>query len=358
MVQVAFYAPMKSPDSPKPSGDREMARNLLKAISGRGNTGELASELRIYDKTGDWQVQETLQKAARAEVDRLIQELPDETNLWVTYHNYYKAPDLLGPEVCRTRNIPYVQLESTRATSRLNGPWDSFARCAHAASDAAEIIFYHTVNDLITLERERYGTQELVELPPFLPIRGLPAFSTQDGPMLTVGMMRPGDKLVSYRILAAVLAHLAGDWVLNIAGDGPARAEVEALMAPFGNRIRFLGQLDRAALQNIYRNASLMIWPGYNEAYGMVYLEAQASGIPVVAQNRPGVRDVLLPSDHPTVEAGAVGLAARIRAFLNNPDLGRIEGERTRDYIATRHLLPSATDTFWSAVRPLLKDHR
>ena len=357
MARVAFYAPMKSPDSPNPSGDREMARNLMKAISARGDTVELASELRIYDKSGDRQVQEALQKAARAEIHRLIQELPVATNLWVTYHNYYKAPDLLGPEVCRARGIPYVQLESTRATSRLNGSWDRFARCAHVASDAALVIFYHTANDLITLERERYGTQQLVELPPFLPITGLPVISTRDGPMLTVGMMRPGDKLISYKIMGEALAHLTGDWVLDIVGDGPARAEVGALMTRFGNRIRFLGQLDQAALQKVYRNASFMIWPGYNEAYGMVYLEAQASGIPVVAQNRPGVRDVLLPSDHPTVEAGVVGLAARIQEFLNNPGLRRFEGDRARDYIAARHLLPTATDTFWSAVRPLLMDY-
>ena len=357
MARVAFYAPMKSPGSRKPSGDREMARNLMKVIAARGDTVELASELRIYDRTGDRQVQEALQKAARVEADRLIEDLPPETELWVTYHNYYKAPDLLGPMVCRARGIPYVQLESTRATSRLNGPWESFAHSAHVACDAAQVIFYHTANDLITLEREQYGTQRLVELPPFLPITGLPTASAQDGPMLTVGMMRPGDKLTSYTILAEALAHLTGDWALDIAGDGPARADVEALMAPFGDHIRFLEQLDRATLQQVYQNASLMIWPGYNEAYGMVYLEAQSSGVPVVAQDRPGVRDVLLPSEHPAVETGAAGLATRIRTFLNNHDLCRAEGERARHYITTRHLLPAATDTFWSVVRPLLKDH-
>lgn len=241
MARVAFYTPMKAPDSPVPSGDREMARNLMQAIGAQGDTVELASRLRIYDKVGDAQAQAALRAEADAEVQRLIGDLPSDTALWVTYHNYYKAPDLLGPRVCRARNIPYVQLESTRATSRLNGPWAGFAEAAHDACDAAQVIFYHTANDLITLERERYGQQRLVELPPFLPMSELPPASTCDGPMLTVGMMRHGDKLASYTLLAQTLALLPGDWSLNIAGDGPARAKVEAMMAPFGSKVRILG---------------------------------------------------------------------------------------------------------------------
>lgn len=356
MARVAFYAPMKSPDSPTPSGDREMARNLMKAIGAQGDRVELASRLRIYDKTGNRQVQKALEAEAQVEADRLLRDLPAETNLWVTYHNYYKAPDLLGPVVSRARCIPYVQLESTRATSRLNGPWDRFARSAHAACDAAQVIFYHTANDLITLERERYAKQQLVELPPFLPSSTLPDASTLDGPMLTVGMMREGDKLTSYTILAEVLAHLTGDWTLDIVGDGPASSQVEALMTPFAGRVRFLRQLDRAELQQVYKRASLLIWPGFNEAYGMVYLEAQASGVPVVAQDRPGVVDVLLPSDYPGVDVGAAGLASYVQTYLNDPELRRAEGERARRYVAARHLLPAATDTFWSVVRPLLED--
>ncbi|MFY2822740.1 glycosyltransferase family 4 protein [Ruegeria sp. MALMAid1280] len=358
MARIAFYTPMKTPDSPVPSGDREMARNLMQAIGAQGDMVELASRLRIYDKSGDAQLQAALRAEADAEVQRLIDDLPSDTALWVTYHNYYKAPDLLGPRVCKARNIPYVQLESTRATSRLNGPWAGFAKAAHDACDAAQVIFYHTANDLITLERERYGEQRLVELPPFLPLSDLPPASNCDGPMLTVGMMRHGDKLASYTLLAQTLALLPGDWALNIAGDGPARSEVEAMMAPFGPKVRFLGQCDRNALQALYAEASVLVWPGVNEAYGMIYLEAQASGIPVVAQNRPGVRDVLTPSEYPSVEAGPEGLVARLHTLLGDLNLRLSLGAEARDRIADRHMMPTATSRFWQAVRPLLKAAR
>lgn len=355
MARVAFYCPMKAPDSLVPSGDREMARNLMQAIAAQGDTVELASRLRIYDKSGDTQVQAVLRAEAQAEVRRLIAELPLDTALWVTYHNYYKAPDLVGPRVCKARNIPYVQIESTRASSRLNGPWAKFAQSAHDACDAAQVIFYHTANDLFALERDRCGDQSLVELPPFLPLSDLPPASTCDGPMLTVGMMRQGDKLASYDLIAQTLALLDGDWSLNIAGDGPARREVEALMAPFGSRVRFLGQCDRQALQDLYGAASVLVWPGVNEAFGMVYLEAQASGVPIVAQDRPGVRDVLTPSDYPQVSSGAKGLATRLRRLLDDLSLRLSLGAEARTRIAERHLLPAAAERFWRSARPLME---
>ena len=355
MARVAFYAPMKSPDSPKPSGDREMARNLMQAIRAPGDRVDLISGLRIYDKVGDAATQHALRQAAEIEAQRLISDMPEDVDLWVTYHNYYKGPDLLGPVVAQARGLPYVQLESTRATSRLTGPWSGFAKAAHAACDAAQVIFYHTANDLITLKREGHGDQALIELPPFLPVANLPLESTGDGPMLTVGMMRHGDKLSSYRILAEALSHLSGDWHLNIVGDGPARTDVENLMAPFGSHITFLGQLDREVLQRLYGEASIFVWPGVNEAYGMVYLEAQVAGVPVAAQDRPGVRDVLAPADYPAAEAGVKGLAQQIQPLLDDPKRRRTLGQAARTHVATRHLMPKATEVFWAAIRPMLE---
>ncbi|NOD77237.1 MULTISPECIES: glycosyltransferase family 4 protein [unclassified Ruegeria] len=356
MARVAFYAPMKSPDSPTPSGDREMARNLIKALAAEGDRVDLVSDLRIYDKSGDPDLQRTLRGAAVEEAQRLISDLPSDTALWVTYHNYYKAPDLLGPQVCKARGIPYVQLESTRASSRLNGPWAGFAAAAHQACDTADVIFYHTANDLITLERDRFGDQALVELPPFLPQSELPPETNGEGPMLTVGMMRHGDKMASYQILAETLSHLTGEWLLNIAGDGPARSEVEALMAPFGEKVSFLGQLDRDALQATYEHASLLVWPGVNEAYGMIYLEAQAAGVPLLAQDRPGVRDVLAPATYPSVDTGARGFAIRLQTLLEDASLRHSLGAAARSYVADRHLMPQATARLWATLRPLLKD--
>ncbi|MEM7321279.1 MAG: glycosyltransferase family 1 protein, partial [Pseudomonadota bacterium] len=239
-----------------------MARNLMALIEAAGYQPFLASDLRIYDKQGNSRVQDDLNLAAGAETRRLIRDLPDDIGLWVTYHNYYKSPDLIGPAVSKARGLTYVQFESTRASSRLNGPWSGFARAAHQASDAAQVIFYQTANDLITLDRDRFENQTLVHLRPFLTRSDLPAATSGLGSMLTAGMMRQGDKLASYRLIADMLHLLDGDWALEIAGDGPARPQVMDMMAPFGNRVRFLGQLAPEDLAAAYERAGMFVWPG------------------------------------------------------------------------------------------------
>jgi glycosyltransferase involved in cell wall biosynthesis len=108
-------------------------------------------------------------------------------------------------------------------------------------------------------------------------------------------MMRPGDKLASYRILAQALAGLLDlPWQLLVAGDGPARGEVEAALAVLGpGRVVPLGRMDEAALLDCYGAADLCLWPAVNEAYGMALLEAQAAGLPVVAGASGGVPSIL-----------------------------------------------------------------
>lgn len=344
-MRLAFYAPLKAPDAPSPSGDRAMARALIAALERGGANVTLASTLRSRDGAGDADTQHRLIDAATREIARIIplgQSMGWQA--WITYHNYYKAPDLIGPAVARALDIPYLQIESSRARKRLNGPWARFASAAEAASDAADVIFYLTHRDAEALARDMPPAQRLFHLPPFLARETLPEPSTLAGAMLSVGMLRHGDKLASYRIIAETLAQLAPDgWSLNIAGDGPARAEVAALMAPFGSAVTFLGQLDAPAMALTYQRASLLFWPGVNEAFGLAYLEAQAAGLPVVAQNRPGVRDVLAPAHFPPPDKGAAPLAKQISSLLSQPDLRSRRSAQARDYVRTHHLLPAAT---------------
>ena len=350
MIPAAFYAPLKAPDHPNPSGDRELARALLQALDLAGFAPSVASDLRLFDKTGA--DQEELCAAAEAALpDVIAQGRATGWRLWVTYHNYYKAPDLLGPPVCAALGIPYVQIESTRAKKRLTGPWAGFAAAAEAAADAADVIFYFTQRDSEALRAYAPSGQQIVHLSPFLPRADLPPVSSRNGSMLAVAMMRPGDKLASYSLLAEALAHVRGDWRLDIAGDGTARAEVEALMRPFGTRVRFLGQLSSAELENVYAQASVLVWPGVNEAIGLTYLEAQAAGIPVLAQDRPGLRDVIAPElPRPSVEDGAPGYAAALEQVLLDPPTPEV----LRAHVSQRHLLSSAAETLRVTLSPIV----
>ncbi|KIN75996.1 glycosyltransferase family 4 protein [Sulfitobacter mediterraneus] len=343
-MRLAFYAPMKPPDDPLPSGDRSIARGLVAALDHLGAEVTLASRFRSRDGRGNTEVQADLMAQATSEITRAVaQGKTAGWQAWLTYHNYYKAPDLIGPHVAAALGIPYLQIESTRARKRLDGPWAAFAKAAEAASDAAQVIFYFTKHDAETLHRDAPQSQVLIHLPPFLNRDTLPAASDLTGPMLSVGMMRSAAKLPSYRIIAETLAMLPDTgWSLQIAGDGPARAEVDALMVPFGDKVRCLGALDEAALREVYRTSSLLFWPGIDEAFGMVYLEAQAAGLPVIAQDRPGVREVLAGVSYPAVQDGPAALAARITDLMNNPAKRHKAASEARNMITQHHLLPAA----------------
>ncbi|MBE1283845.1 MAG: glycosyltransferase [Rhodobacteraceae bacterium] len=355
MNRIAFYAPMKPPTHPVPSGDRQMARNLLALLRHGDTRVDVVSELQSHDKAGDTDIQSGLLTQARAEVERLIATLPP-TDLWVTYHNYYKAPDLIGPTICRVRDIPYVQIEASRAKSRLTGKWAGFAQAAHDACDAADVIFHLTSQDHIALNRDKPAGQMLVHLAPFLLREDLPPASPLNGPILSAGMMRAGDKLDSYRLIAQTLPHLRDDWQLQIAGDGPVRDQIEQMMAPFGPRVRFLGELSRDQMQAAYEQAGVFFWPGVNEAYGMVYLEAQAAGLPVVAQNRPGVSDVVMPGPiYPFPEDGPGAMAQQLNILLSDPDLRKQRGTGARRHIRDNHLAPAARQRLWDTLTPLME---
>ncbi len=354
MGPIAFYAPMKPPSHPTPSGDRQMARALMAAL-GASVEIDLVSELRLYEGKGDAALQATLQDQAEAEAARLIAQ-GAKWQAWVTYHNYYKAPDIIGPLVSGALNIPYILIESTRSPKRLNSPWSKFAALAEAASNHADLIFYFTDRDFAALDNLKPQHQTLTKLHPFLPDKTLPrAALLESKSILAVAMFRAGDKMASYELIAQTLPLLTtSNWQLDIAGAGPANAAVQALFEPFTAQVNFLGLLDRVGLNAAYHNATALLWPGINEAFGMVYLEAQAAGVPVIAQDRMGVRDVVQPDGLVPVEKGAAGLAKALDELLQSRALARTRGKAARDMVSQNHLLGTASKTLLNGIAGLL----
>lgn len=325
-----------------------MARGLMKALHVAGFEPSVASTLQVRDSAGCAQRQSELIKAAHHEAQKIIDAAPGASwRAWITYHNYYKAPDLVGPQVSRALNIPYVLIEATRARKRLTGAWARFSRLAEEASDTANAICYMTERDAEALRAYAPAGQVIRRLRPFLARENLPPQTTRSGSLLSVGMMRKGDKLASYELIAQALALLkTKDWHLQIAGDGPARPDVEALMSLYGEKVTFLGALDPIGLQQAFCNNSILFWPGVNEAFGMTYLEAQAAGLAVLAQARPGVTDVLTPGhDYPAVEDGAPALASKLDVLLSDKNHVAALGQDARRHVGEHHLVSGAAIT-------------
>jgi glycosyltransferase involved in cell wall biosynthesis len=344
-----------------------MARLLMKALERAGFLPRLASELRSLDKGGDKAFQEQVRRQCLEEASRLVghyRALPQEQRpaAWFTYHVYYKAPDWIGPHVADALKIPYMIAEGSRASKRAGGSWALGHEGAEEALNRADAIFVMTAHDREALQAAMPIHQSLVDLPPFLDMQDWPQAGSRRLPyaqprLLTVAMMRDGDKLASYRILAAALHDLAErPWSLDIVGDGPARDEVARLFAPFGQRIRFHGQIEsRADLAALYESADLFVWPAVNEAYGMVLLEAQAFGCPVVAGAYGGVASV--------VEDGRTGLltspgssaafADAVAAMLDSPDRRESFRLAARSFVQEERSIDRAAMRLRAALDPL-----
>ncbi len=297
-MRIAFYAPLKTPDHPVVSGDREMARLLMRALRLAGHAVDLVSDLRAYLRDNDEGLLADLLAAAAAETQRLGRAFAASPppDIWFTYHPYYKSPDLLGPFLCARLGIPYVTAESSWSARRGSGAWgEAQKRVAEAAGMAAVNVCF-TRRDAAGL-REGVPGARIGMLAPFIDTAAFRAADTgrDAARLICVAMMRPGDKLASYRMLAQALANLRGrPWSLSIVGDGPCRAEVEALFGPLGpDRIIVHGQMDKADIAALLASASIYVWPGCGEAFGLAYLEAQAAGLPVVAQATAGVPEVV-----------------------------------------------------------------
>ena len=103
--------------------------------------------------------------------------------------------------------------------------------------------------------------------------------------------------LVPYKRIEIAIAACARAGVpLTIVGDGPERAALERAATA---DTRFLGRVPDEAIRDLYRRAAVTILPG-EEDFGIVPLEAQACGRPVVALGRGGARE--------TVKHGETGI--------------------------------------------------
>jgi glycosyltransferase involved in cell wall biosynthesis len=377
-MRIAFYAPMKPPDHSAPSGDRRVARLLIQALGLAGHEVALASRLRSYDREGSRRRQAALRasgaRLARRLVESLQQRPPDERpDLWFTYHLYHKAPDWLGPAVAGALGIPYVVAEASFARKQAGGPHASGHAAVARALARADAVISFTPEDeagvapLVREARRLHRLAPFLDQAPFAAARAgraahraALARRLELDPalpwLLAVGMMRPGDKLASYRLLARALDLIAGRrYALIVVGDGAARATVEDELA--GPLVRMAGAQEPEAMPEFYAAADLMVWPAVNEAYGMALLEAAAAGLPAIAGRERGVPEIIAEG-----ETGRLveprrpeAFAAALVALLDDEGLRARLGAAAMARVAERHSLSAASAALDAILHALVR---
>jgi glycosyltransferase involved in cell wall biosynthesis len=128
-------------------------------------------------------------------------------------------------------------------------------------------------------------------------------------------------KRVDLAIDACAQVHLP----LKIVGDGPERASLERRA---NGRAEFLGRLPSDQVRDLYRRAAAVLLPG-EEDFGIVPLEAQACGSPVVALGRGGACETVVHGetgllvDEPSTDAFAEALTDVVRRDFDHAAIRR-----------------------------------
>lgn len=279
-------------------------------------------------------------------------------NLWLTYHTYYKSPDVLGPWISRLLHIPYVLFQpmyGTRKRKRRETRVGFYLN--RIALKAADHAFTNNLDDLEALRRVLPAGRISYIAPGIFPdhfqrsegarsfIReryGVPPDVTL---LLTAAMLRADVKFasISYLLRSLALLRREGmDFRLLLAGDGAMEGEARALAdSLLPGLVVFAGRVERTEMPAYFSAADIFVFPGIGESLGMVFLEAQACGCPVVALRTAGVPQVVLAGETGLLAAddGGHALAAAVQKLMEDPDLRREMGAAGVHFIHQRRNL-------------------
>ena len=379
-MRVAFYAPMKPPGHPVPSGDRKLARLFMAALARGGHEVDLACRFRSWEGIGDGARIRRLQSLGEGLARRLIRryratEAAARPEAWFTYHAYHKAPDWVGPVVSDALSIPYLLAEASVSEAQAKGPWSAGYHCTVKAVKHADAVIGLNSADAPGVLPLLADPDRMIALKPFLDVKafrrsagvtGAANGSLRDGLaaryhldrqapwLLAVAMMRDGGKLASYEVLAEALARLRHrPWQLIVVGDGRNRKEIEWMFAwADAERVRFTGLLGAKELAPLDGASDLFVWPAVHESFGMAILEAQAAGLPVVAGDSHGVGDIVRDGETGLLvpEGDAPAFAAALNGLLDDPARRAAMAKNALSSVSENHDISRAIETLNAAL--------
>ena len=176
--------------------------------------------------------------------------------------------------------------------------------------------------------------------------------------IITVANLRPEKNHETLLAAAAVLLRTRPGLRFQIVGDGPRRADLEELSHArgLGAHVEFLGH--REDIPTLLAAADVFVLPSRSEAFPNGAIEAMAAGLPVVASNVGGLRDliqngrtgVLVPPGNPEALAGA------LQSLIDNPAGAEALGRAARSEVQRKYsfdrMIASFEDLYLAGLSP------
>ena len=226
-------------------------------------------------------------------------------------HAHTGFPDgELAARVAAILGIPYVVTEHSSRTGALLADPRVRGRYAAVLAGAARVV---VVSDALAAEiRDALPElaaaldERLEVVPNTVPVELFHARARSDrrrGELLYVGARKP-DKGIATLLEAFALARAdIPELTLRLVGRSPTAADEDgwrtrAAELGVADAVAFDPPVDRAGVADAMARADLFVHPSRRETFGMVAVEALASGLPVVATRSGGVEEILGPDPH------------------------------------------------------------
>jgi glycosyltransferase involved in cell wall biosynthesis len=137
-----------------------------------------------------------------------------------------------------------------------------------------------------------------------------------------------------FEFVLEALSRARAPSLLRIVGDGPLRARLASRIAALGleDRVDLVGWVDRADLPAYYQWADVLCLPSFEEGMPNVVLEAMAAGLPVIASDVYGIRDLVEPGNTGCLipPADPAAIACAVERFAAEPALVSCMGDQAR----------------------------
>ena len=374
-VISAHTSPLERPGGAKSGGLNVYVLELARQLAALGCQVDIFTRATSADQAKITEIQPNLRSIAlRAGPDELLQ--PDDlySHLDTFYeallnftrrdgatydlvHSHYWLSGLIGARLKTLWNVPHVVMFHTLGEIKNRASLDEHESGLRIESEAAVIAAADRVICATELERDSlrqlYGAPDAkvsviplgVDLDRFKPAAKQAARTAlgleDERIILFVGRIEPLKGLDILINAASLLESDVECTVLVVGGDASSQAEVDGLRElardrGIEHRVAFVGAVDHETLPLYYNAADVCVVPSHYESFGLVAVEAMASGVPVVASRVGGLTG--------TVKDGETGylvpwlcpepFAERIELLLENEPLRKDLGESGREAMA------------------------
>ena len=273
-----------------------------------------------------------------------VRELrPDVVYAWLDETAVFLAP------ICRALRIPCLVARRNLVGSNMERRYPLLAKALHRAERQALIVTANSdaVAAQCVARGHRPGSIRTIHNGHEV----LPALAAPTGAPVTFGYVARFRPEKGHRRLMDVLERMPrGDWRVDLAGDGPMRAEIEQRVASAGldGHVRFLGAISDVRAFWRDRHAALLL----SDTEGMpnALLEAGFAGRPAIGTDTGGIPEVvgdggiIVPLQEPDQAVAALS------ALIADGDRRRRLGERAWQHVSARYAMQRMVDAHVAAI--------